>query len=226
MKSLTVIAKRDQILGSYNAYLDQIGVMDNPAVKQALAEATDPRFKDFFKLIMRPNNAKFTPASYAKACNIEQAEFNQWWQKASVQRAIGVCQMQSPIIAEHMAADALTKPDICERCDGYGFVTADAGLESEKVAGYRAIRAMEHDDDGIVTELMRWVRDCPKCGATGKVKVIGDSDSRKLVMEMAGLSGKKSGLQIIQNFGGAGPSSAIARMNDTMTIDAEIVEEE
>jgi hypothetical protein len=148
----------------------------------------------------------------AKGCGIDLLEFNQWWSKASAQRAIAEAQLASPGVVEDLIEDAKSKDDVCDRCDGIGSVAAPPGLEGD-ILSYRLAREASEEHGAIYT------RTCPKCAGKGTVRCSGDAHARDRLMEIAGLSaGAKGAAVVIQNFSGASHASAIPMLEDAMNI--------
>lgn len=105
----------------------------------------------------------------------------------------------------------MSKKIACERCDGLGWISAPNGLPDD-TPGYRSIQS---GDDEL------WIRDCPNC-EKGKIRKPGDAHARDRVLEMGGLVNKsKSGLTLVQNFGGASHASAIDQLDKVMAIDID-----
>ena len=74
----------------------------------------------------------------------------------------------------------------------------------------------------------RWVRDCPKCGATGQTNKPGDSHARDKILQLNGFDKKSSGVTVaINNYGGNGIEAAGARFAAlTFDISADSAESE
>lgn len=186
------------------------------AMQEALATSTDPRFKAFLIRIMEPGKRKISLAAAAKACGIALPEFKEWSQNAAKQMAIGIAQRQAPRLMEHVAEDAMTREDNCERCDGLGWVSARKGMPDD-IPGYRLLGIDEDSGQEM------WIRTCPHCDGKKKIRRPGDTHSRDIVLEASGIVGKRAGMVLIQNFGGAGHSSAIDSL-ESMTLDGEFSE--
>ena len=198
---------RDKV---YNAYLSELNPRENPDVQSSLAACTDPRFKEFLERVMEARYQRVSLATIAKACGIDLAEFQNWYNKEAAQRAIARAQTASVLITADMAQDAMSKDVPCERCDDLGFVAAPAGLP-EETPGYRQIDSNPQDP--------KWIRTCPNCQGKRRVRKPGDAHSRDRILEMSGLTKKNAGINIIQNFGGAAHSSAVDGLNDAMPLD-------
>lgn len=213
--------------GVYATYLEHIGVGTNPSVQLALATSSDRRFRDFLSLISSGTKCKIQ--TVAKQCGIDLLEFQNWFQKAANQIAIAEAQLKAAGIVTHMAEDALTKDEFCERCDGLGWVAAPDGLPVEtpgyRILGMKTVRVKD-GDQWIYREEPIWCRTCPKCKGKTSIRVIGDEHARDRVLEIAGITqrGGKSGVQIVQNFGGASHTSAVQGALSSLTIDVDAEE--
>lgn len=214
---------------AYAAWLEGIDAESDPELHIALARSTDPRYRRFLEMIGQPNRRGLKIQTMAKQCGIDLPEFQQWYGKESVQMAIGIAQKRARFVVMDMAGDALTRSEFCERCDGLGWVGAAEGLPVD-TPGYR-IMGMRTVLDGEGTkEEPVWCRTCPKCLGKMRTNEPGDEHARDKILEIAGLASKggKGGVQIVQNFGGAGHTSAVNGSLNVLTVDvgAEVVDED
>jgi hypothetical protein len=186
----------------YNTYLDQLDPRGDSekslAVRLALAQTTDTRFHHFLERLYLPHYRRYNLAGIAKTCGIGLAEFGEFWQKAQNVRAIAIVQDGIVEIAPDMVSDAHSRKVYCDRCDGTGWVFVDG-----------VVPGMEFEQMGE-----RKVRMCPACKGDKSISKPGDTDSRRMLLEMAGHTGKRGGVtvQIAQNFGGAGIESAVQKL--------------
>lgn len=219
---------------AYAAWLKGIDAESDPELHIALARSTDPRYRRFLEMIGKPNKQGLKIQTMAKQCGIDLPEFQQWYGKESVQMAIGIAQKKARFVVMDMAGDALTRSEFCERCDGLGWVNAPGNLPVE-TPGYRVLcmqTVKEKDEEGKVTEREEpvWCRTCPKCLGKMRTNEPGDEHARDKILEIAGLvsKGGKGGVQIVQNFGGAGHTSAVNGSLGVLTVDvgAEVVDED
>lgn len=214
-KSLSRIVERDGLRGEvpsrkygiqdrvYDAYLKELDPRANMQVQLALASSGDVRFTEFLDRISSTKYKSISLASIAKACNIDLAEFQRWYGKANTQRAIALAQTGSVIITQDMIQDAKSKDLPCERCDDLGFVAAPPGLPDD-TPGYKNIG------------LDQFVRTCPSCRGTRRVRIPGDTHARDRLLEMSGIIKKEKGVSIVQNFGTGDHSSAVQDLGDKM----------
>lgn len=220
---------RDEAFGSYLEALDPAGNQD---VRMALLLSEDPRFREFISRVGTPRYKTVSLQAIAKACGIDLLEFNEFWQKASVQRAIALAQLRSVQIAGDMAEDARSRDEVCPRCDDLGWVNAPDNLVGEPPRGYRVMgtqtRKGQDPETGKVVEeeVVIWGRDCPVCLGKGRLSQPGDQHSRDKILEMSGLitKGGGKGVQIVQNFSGSGHSSAVPALS-SMTFEVSPVED-
>lgn len=191
----------------YNAYLEEINPngesRQSNDVRRALATSTDIRFKEFLGRLSDPKFKGRALATIAKSCDISLPEFAQWWQSAQKARLIARAQEGLVKITEDIIRDATSKLEPCSVCDGYGWRYADPDIPSDMVPG----GTREMGD--------RQIRTCLQCGGRGTVQTIGNIDSRKLLLDMTGLSSKKGGMNVTVSttFGGVGVESAVERMS-------------
>ena len=196
----------------YSAYLDELNPRSNDDVQLALAASGDIRFKEFLERINMPKYRRASLATIAKACNITLTEFNNWWNRASTQRAIAVAQVGSVMITRDIIEDARTQNVFCPRCDGLGFIAAQPGLPADTL-GYRMLEPIDGEDG------LRYIRNCPQCNTEKVVRKVGDAKARDQILELSGLVKKGAAVQIVQNFGGASHASALSGLNSLNTID-------
>lgn len=211
---------------AYAAWFEGIDADNDPEFHIALAQSTDPRFKRFLEMIGKPNRQGLKIQTMAKQCGIDLGEFQQWYGRACVQMAIGVAQKNARFVVADMAGDARSKSELCERCDGLGWVGAPDGLPLDTL-GYRIMGMRTVPDGEGVKEEPVWVRTCPKCEGRMRNTEPGDEHSRDRILELAGLSQKgKAAVQITQNFGGASHISAVSGALANLTIDVDVTADE
>lgn len=193
----------------FAAYLDAMNPRANENVQQALAACPDNRFQAFLEKVMTPRYLRVSLATMAKGCGISLAEFQKWHSNVSTQQAIYNAQAASPEIVNDLIDDSKSKHDVCDRCDGLGSIDAPppSACDPPKIPGYR--RAAKD----------LYTRTCPRCQGEGLIKRPGDAHSRDRVLEIGGLKDSPKGASVVLNFGGASHSSAVALLNDAMSIE-------
>ena len=202
---------------TYNAYLANLDpkgkTKKSTAVRYALAACPDSRFREFLVKMSMPRYRHYTLATIAKTCDISLAQFGEFWQKAQHARAVAIAQEGMAEVTSDMVDDARTVEVPCDRCDGFGFVYTEDGLDARRVKGLRKMGD-------------RSVRPCPTCSGARVIRRIGDQESRKNLMVMAGHAGRSGGGAGVQiNFGSM--ESAVEKMSRiTFNLDdeAEVVE--
>jgi hypothetical protein len=204
------VGSRDRVFATY---LDTLNPRANEIMRIALAASPDIRFRTFLERVDSPRFLRVSFATIAKGCDISLMEFQEWWRKASTQRAITQAQLASPELVSDLIEDSRTREDVCDRCDGLGTVIAPANLDPEQVPGYHLIKEATPNTDAIYT------RTCPRCAGVGKIRKSGDSHARDLLVEIAGLKDTPKGASVVLNFGGASHSAAISLLNDAMSLD-------
>lgn len=192
----------------YAAYLDTLNPRANGDLQEFLAASPDVRFQLFLEKVMAPRYLRVSLATMAKGCGISLGEFQKWYSNELNQRTIAEAQAASPKIVRGLIDDAVPRLDICDRCDGLGWVDAPADVDPSKVpAGYRRVKKDVY------------TRTCPRCDGEGKVRQSGDSHAQDRVLGIAGVTESTKGPSVVVNFGGASHSAAVALLDDAMSID-------
>ena len=204
----------------YGAWIEGLRPRENVAMQEALAASNDPRFRLFLRRIFYKGVAgNFKLQTIAKQCQIDLKEFQEWWNKESSARAMGIAQRGSVEVVEDMREDARSVQEYCDRCDGMGWVAAPGDLPLDTL-GYKLLAEEKVDGEGVVTEPAKFSRTCPKCEGKQRLRKPGDTHARDRLLEMAGhIKQKGAGVNIFQSFGGVGHASAVTSLASAMTID-------
>ena len=191
----------------YDTYLESLKIReDGAAIRQALAASTDPRFTAFLERVGKPIAERRSLASLAKGCDISLPQFAEFWQKAQHMRALAKAQDGVVELTGDLVEDARRQWVSCDRCDGFGWVFSDPGTPGNYVLDPTAEEPKE-------------VRQCPQCKGEKRLPKVGDADARRMLLEMAGHTGKGRGVAVqINNYGGATMESAVDRLN-VLTVD-------
>lgn len=144
----------------HNFYIE----VDLPDFKRALDFSKDPKYQMLLVAINNPNLSTCTFPELCKRCNLSINDIAGVWRNYQLSR--GMIQMMNhmPQVMEDVAVDAQSRTVTCVACGGLGKV--------QKVQA-KTGRTLE--------------RICEKCRGDGKVRIMGDKDSRKLAFEAAGL---------------------------------------
>ncbi len=167
---------------AYNRFLDGIEEAD---LQQALAVDPKKKFQDALLVLTHPNYRSGTrhgtgkpgawsTAAVLKHVGITLQDLMDVYGRYRVSQAVRIAMDRSPRIMEHTADDAENRKVVCSRCDGLGTLDMDAAREEVQEKRRKAI-----------------VRTCPECKGTGEVVQSGDAEARKLVLEVAGIAGKR-----------------------------------
>lgn len=171
---------------AYNRFLEGI---PEPELHTMMATTPGPqdlkknKFIRALNFITAPHNKKilrrgtglpgeWSMAACLKHCGITLPELMQEYGRYRTAQAIRIAMDRSPTIITHAADDAENRKVICPRCDGYGTLNLGDGEESAK-------------------KRKVMIRTCPECEGDGRVTQSGDAEARKLVLEVAGIAGKK-----------------------------------
>lgn len=119
-------------------------------------------------------HGEWSIAAILKHAGITLGELMEVYGRYRTAQAIRIAMDRSPTIITHAADDAENRMVNCPRCDGLG--TLDLDEVAEEVSKKRRAAV---------------VRTCPECKGTGEVVQSGDAEARKLVLEVAGIAGKK-----------------------------------
>lgn len=166
---------------AYNRFLEGIS---EPDLHQALA--VDPKKKYQQALLMLTHPAytralrrgsgkpgEWSITAVLKKVGVTLPELMEVYGRYRTSQAVRIAMDRSPTIISHTADDAENRSVPCPRCDGFG--TLDLDFSEEESSKKRKAS----------------VRTCPECDGTGKVIKSGDNEARKLVLEVAGIAGKK-----------------------------------
>lgn len=147
--------------------------------QQALLMLTHPRY---VKVSRRDGpgkdggakNGAWSIAAIMKHAGVTLQELMEVYGRYRIAQATRIAMDRSPTIISHAADDAENRKVVCPRCDGLGTLDIDAAREEVQEKRRKAI-----------------LRTCPECEGSGRVMQSGDAEARKLVLEVAGLVGKK-----------------------------------
>lgn len=181
-----VLAKHDPI---YQRFFESIKTDD---LEDALSRSDNKKLIEFLRLLVKPNfkstrngeKTAYSIATIAKSCNLTLAELNSFWRDSNLARARDIAFAGIPVVMSDVVTDASNTQVVCPRCDGLGEL--DTGPD--------------YDTEGREKKRKKsTARTCPECDGLGKVKKSGDIESRKLLFETTGLTGKKGPMIAIQN---------------------------
>lgn len=173
---------------AYNRFLEGI---KEPDLLQALAVAPGPdslrknKYQQALLMLTHPAYVKhsrrgtglpgeWSIASIMKRTGITLQDLMDVYGRYRTAQAIRIAMDRSPTIITHAADDAENRKVVCPRCDGLGTLDLDAVAEETSEKRRKAV-----------------VRTCPECKGSGEVTQSGDAEARKLVLEVAGIAGKK-----------------------------------
>jgi hypothetical protein len=137
---------------------------------QALATTQGTKYKRAFATLnadakyreANPNKKIRSVAGGLRDCGITLQDLMETYGRYRTASAVRIAMDRSPQIIAHAADDAQNRKVYCPRCDGLGEISADDGF-----------------------------RICPECKGAKEITQSGDGEARKLVLEVAGIAGKK-----------------------------------
>ncbi len=143
---------------------------------ECLADQEEQKFKTLRALMF---DVRYRHLSFAAKCRqsrVTLTDLNNIWKDYNLQKGMIRMATHTPQVMEDVAVDAKSRIVACVKCQGLG-VIGEAGNQP-----------------------------CPDCFGEGKIRVAGDSESRKLMFETMGLAGKKGPMVAIQQNFGSGES--------------------
>lgn len=163
----------------YNRFIERI---DSEAFQEALGMQKAIRYQMALKRILNHNvilsrggRARSFVSTILKEEGITLQEAVEVYGRWMLAKATQVAVYRAPQIMNDIADDASNKQVVCPRCDGLGTLDVDLG-ESQKKKAKATIRT------------------CPECKGIGTITQSGDSESRRIILEVAGLAGKRGPL--------------------------------
>jgi hypothetical protein len=178
---------------------------DSKAFRFALAISPDRRFQKFLNCLDTRRYARWSLAAIARECDLTYGEFHAFWKTAQLDRTVTKAINAGPGLVDDLAKDARSVELNCHECDGAG-----------KVGGA----------DGKLHV-------CRGCGGRGKIRQIGDRHARKMLLEIAGLTGKEQPLvqidascQGMDSLGMSAAAERLANIRFDLDLEAEPVLEE
>ncbi len=171
-------------------YVNWFSRINTDDLMASLALSENKKFVEFNRLLMKPKfktnrrgeRTPYSVATIAKACNLSLSEISAFWRDANLARARDIAFAGMPTVMSDVVSDASNMLVVCPRCDGLGSLDPGPDYDDEPKKRKKAV-----------------VRQCPECDGIGRVKKSGDIESRKLLFETTGLTGKKGPMIAIQN---------------------------
>ena len=133
-------------------------------------------------------------SAIARSCAITLAEFIDFREWAQIERAIATMAYATPAIAAGPVKAVLPRMEVCEKCEGLGWLYVDGGVPPELVQGY--LGPVPTEPDG------RAARTCPFCKGDGRVEKPGDMKAARMILDITGLveQQKTPAVQLVQTF--------------------------
>ncbi len=142
---------------------------------EIFTHTNDPRFRELMRTLSDPSYNKMTFQALYHRVGLTSVDIVEACRRYGLDRAVIKLSKRTPEMAENLMEDALPKMEFCPRCDGKGWVP-DIDDEDNK-----AIK-----------------RTCPQCEGKCKIRIMGDKESKKMVMDSMGLI-KQQPLLAVQN---------------------------
>lgn len=148
--------------------------MTREELKPVLRSVADKRFEQMFDMMHDPAHSNKSLSTIARECGVQHMELCDAIRKYKM--GIGIVRMSKhvPDIMEDVAVDAKSREDVCPHCEGVGTVLRDQTVQME----------------GESLKATKVPVECPKCHGKTTIRKPGDTNSRKLIYESIGLTGK------------------------------------
>lgn len=143
-------------------------------IAYALQLSDDPLLKQLGEALTDRAHRRTTVAMMARKYNVSYRKIATCVFDYSIDEGKMLMSKHVPKVMEDIALDSMSREKTCPMCEGKGV----------KVYGYPV-------KDEVSGETIKPLAEaCKECGGSGKVRVQGDSGSRKMLMEATGLTGK------------------------------------
>ena len=206
--------------GALENLLAGLGIKDDRGVQDALVVySADDRVAEAIAKV-RTGEWRSLAACFTTS-GIAFAEFLQILAKVQVAQALGKAIHASLTVNTDMAEDARSRQTLCQRCDGLARVPCEEHDQGAFVDRMALVDELGPDGKptGDQVEKPVWRRVCPACRGTGHLREPGDKESRKMILEQAGLIKHGPQVQVnLTNYGGLGLAESPA---SGMTLDVD-----
>ena len=197
--------------GALENLLAGLGVGSNREVEDALVVySVDDRVAEAIAKV-RTGEWRSLAACFTTS-GIAFVEFVKILAKVQVAQAMGAAIGAALAVNRDMAEDARSRQKLCQRCDGLARVPCEEHDPGAFVDRMAMVEVKDEDGrPGGEREEPVWRRVCPACDGTGKIREPGDRESRKMILEQAGLIRQGAAIQVnLTNYAGAGLSESPA----------------
>jgi hypothetical protein len=143
-------------------------------IANALQLSDDPILKQLGDALTDKNYLRCSVALMARNYGVSYRKLATCVFESKIDEGKIMMSKHIPRVMEDLALDSLSREKTCPICEGKGVKVY--GLPTKDEVSGETIEPLAED--------------CKECGGSGKVRVQGDSSSRKMVMEATGLTGK------------------------------------
>ncbi len=166
--------------------------IDIPTLEDALALSTEKRYTELLRVMHHPVTRTWSLTRIAKRCGLTLVDLTKFWRDSRMQQAMLITSNALPGIMTDIVHDASNKPATCPRCDGYGTLLDDrAELPADVFARDDNPQSAAYDGRTAL-DFKQPLRPCPECHGTGEITARGDGEARKMLLEAAGVTGKRA----------------------------------
>jgi hypothetical protein len=160
---------------------------DHTQLKLALSQAGTAAADKFLSKLFNPANKNRTIETLAKSCGIGIPQLRDIWRTARIDEGLMNLLNEYPRAMKDVARDSRSTREACKFCGGTGKIV-DEHAEPPEVIRPRGRRRSKLDYDA--PEPKPVLIACPNCKGFGSIRKVGDKDSRALMGQILGVSGK------------------------------------
>lgn len=173
---------------------------------EIMQAAPDDKAQRLYKILMDPRYKRRTLPWMAREAGLTYPEVVLLFKNHKMGEGTIRMSQHLPQAMEDVAVDALSKDVTCGHCKGEKVVPVMKEEVDDKTGKRTLVQETIEVTDPKTgsTSIALHFEHCFTCDGKGTVRIIGDADSRKLLFEATGLTGKHGPLIVQQNnFGGA-----------------------
>lgn len=137
-------------------------------LRSMMAYSGDPRAQRLLEMLMDPAYRGHTLAKLCEKVGLKVVDLLDLFRKFKWDVGTIDLYQQLPQIVKELAADAKSSQAACKRCDGEGKLNLGAPEE----------------------------KSCPQCDGTGQVRVPGDQQAARLILQITGMIGRNRAPEI------------------------------
>lgn len=150
--------------------------IDQKRIRAALLERGGPKFLALVNMMFDPVGRRQSWPTMIRKSGLTYAEVIECVRDSFMQEGILRQAVHVPQVLEDIAIDSKSTEQMCPGCEGIGHIEVESGGK----------------ENGKKPEMVEKV--CLNCGGSGKIRVVGDLESRKLLFTHLGIQQQKGPL--------------------------------